>query len=141
MTAPGTVSERRWLRRARTVCSFALTLFVVGCASGGGAGAGAPPSASERLAREEIALIGDTSAEQVVRTLRPRWLQARRGVGFGGPSLPEVFVDGLHLGPLSTLRQISSRDIESMELIGAADATTLYGTGYAGGVISVRTIR
>lgn len=129
-------------RRTKSpVPTAAVVVLLAGCASVGTPGGGAPSSASDRLTREEIALIGDTSADQVVRTLRPRWLRPRRGAGFGGPLVPEVFVDGRHFGPLSTLYQISSREIESMELLGAADATTLYGTGYAGGIISIRTIR
>lgn len=121
--------------------SLAAVLFLTGCATGGGSSSERASSGSDRITREEILLVGNVGADQVVQSLRPRWLRPRRGGGFSGPSLPEVFVDGRHFGPLTSLYQVSSANIQSMELLGAADATTLYGTGYPGGIISITTIR
>ena len=54
---------------------------------------------------------------------------------------PEVFEDDLHFGPLNTLRQFPSEEIEAIEFISATAATTRYGGGYLGGIIRVITRR
>ena len=42
---------------------------------------------------------------------------------------------------LAYLDQMSTENIETMRYLSASDATTKYGTGYAGGVIEVTTRR
>ena len=54
---------------------------------------------------------------------------------------PEVFRDEFLWGSLDTLRQFRSDQIERIEFLNALDATTLYGTGYMGGIIRVVTRR
>jgi hypothetical protein len=48
-------------------------------------------------------------------------------------------VDRARFGELDVLRNIAVQDVESIRFIPARDATTLYGTGYGGGVIEVTT--
>jgi hypothetical protein len=57
------------------------------------------------------------------------------------PSAPLVYVDNAYYGPLSSLRSIRPEWIGEMEYLNATDATTRYGTGHLGGVISVLLIR
>lgn len=80
------------------------------------------------------------SAFEAIRLLRPRWLQRRGNVTIGGaPLLPVVMVDRARFGVLDDLKDLSVRDVESIRFIPGRDATTIYGTGYGGGIIEVTT--
>ena len=80
------------------------------------------------------------SAFEAIRLLRPRWLQRRGNVTIGGaPLLPVVVVDGARFGVLDDLNDLTVRDVESIRFIPGRDATTIYGTGYGGGIIEVTT--
>jgi hypothetical protein len=80
------------------------------------------------------------SAYDAVRLLRPRWLQPRGNANLGGaPLLPVVMVDGAGAGVLEDLQQMIVQNVESIRFITGRDATTMYGTGYGGGVIAVTT--
>jgi len=114
------------------------------CASGGGGGGGGnnsgPPN---EITREQIA--GDhglTTAIDLIRRLRPRWLTTSRTRTLGSTSAgiePVVMLDGLRFGDLSSLGQINLNNVIRMTYLSATDATTLYGTGYMGGAIQVFT--
>ena len=113
-----------------------------------------------RITREQIASSPNWDAAEIIQRLRPSWLRPRvqatlttAGVtdaalaanGQGSipdPAIyPEVFEDDLHFGPLNTLRQFPSEEIEAIEFISATAATTRYGGGYLGGIIRVITRR
>ena len=102
------------------------------------------PGAS-RITREQIASSPNWDAAEIIQRLRPSWLRTRvqatlatAGVtdaalaanGQGSipdPAIyPEVFEDDLHFGPLNTLRQFPSEEIEAIEFISATAATTRY---------------
>ena len=53
--------------------------------------------------------------------------------------VPGVIIDGARAVDPAILRDIPASAIASIELLGAADATTLYGTGLTAGAIVVRT--
>jgi hypothetical protein len=117
-------------------------LLVAGCAtSGGGGGGGGGGGNPDLITPEQIATRTDGNAEELIQSLRPGWLRARTAGTFQsqGPILPEVFLDGTYYGPIVTLRNIPTSSIDNIEFIGASDATTLYGTGYMGGVIHVHS--
>ena len=86
--------------------------------------------------------MANLSAFEAIRLLRPRWLQARGNANLGGPPLvPVVMVDRARFGVLEDLKQITVQDVESIRFIPGRDATTIYGTGYGGGIIEVTTRR
>ncbi len=116
----------------------ALTLTSFACAS---AGAGGSQRSGNTLTREEVLAASVQTAYDAVARLRPQWLQSRgpMSVRSGGSAAPAVFMDGQQYGSLDALRDIRSTDVESIEFIGAADATTRYGTGYPAGIIMVRS--
>jgi len=119
----------------------ALVLFsalVTACAATGGSGGGGNP---DLITREQIELLPDGTAFTVIQRFRSSWLRARTQGSFSSPEpvYAEVFVDQLHFGPIDALGNISSTEIQSIEYLNATDATTLYGTGYAGGVIRINT--
>lgn len=124
-----------------------LAISIAAC--GGGAASG-PANASDapanaeaetrsyprnRISRVEILERGDNAntAMEVVRRLRPAWLLSRGAD-------PVVYVDNVRRpGGVDALFSVPVGQIRLLEFIGAADATTRWGTGHTGGVIQVVT--
>jgi len=52
-----------------------------------------------------------------------------------------IYVDGLRMGGPEALDNLQPNDVQELRFISAADATTLYGTDHAGGIIQVTTRR
>lgn len=144
------------------VTAAVVVLMTAGCASGGAGSTGGGDDLggnADLITLAEIEAAPTGTAFDVVNLLRPRWLRPRtRGTsGFGttqvdpitggsadpsgGGTLPVIFMDNTRFGDIGSLRSISSSIIERMEYMDARDATTLYGTGYDGGVIQVFTLR
>lgn len=113
-----------------------LLLGVTACSMAGGGGGSTGP-----ITLSQVEEFGFGSALTVVQRLRPRWLTARtQGTPRNpSPAYAHVFLNQLYFGPLGSLDQISSTEIDRIEYINARDATTQYGTGYLGGIIRVTT--
>ena len=145
--------DSRFVSGAGTALSAAsgMVLVVLIAACGGGAGSGpanspdAPADAEaetrsyprNRISRAEILERGDnaSTAIEVVRRLRPAWLLSRGAD-------PVVYVDNVRRpGGVDALFNVPVGQIRLLEFIGAADATTRWGTGHTGGVIQVLTGR
>jgi hypothetical protein len=127
----------RTLRRA-----FVLGALVFGtaCASAGGGGGGGGGGANT-ITRDQFN-PEDENAYLIVRRLRPAWLRPRSQESISGqrPTFAQVFVDETQVGDANALEGISSTQIDRIEYLSALDATTRFGTGFAGGLIIVRTI-
>jgi hypothetical protein len=122
------------MRRASYTTVF-LTVVLAACASGGGGG-GSGGGDRNRIGTEELSELTGFDAYDAVQRLRPQWLRARGG---DTSDLPATFVDGRHFGDVTQLRAFNTADILAIRFLSAADATTLYGTGYPGGVIEIQT--
>ena len=124
-----------------------LVLLVAACGGGAGSGPANSPDAPadaeaenrsyprNRISRAEIMERGDnaSTAMEVVRRLRPAWLLSRGAD-------PVVYVDNVRRpGGVDVLFNVPIGQIRLLEFIGAADATTRWGTGHTGGVIQVLT--
>lgn len=98
---------------------------------------------ADLITREDVMETTAQDAWDVVSRLQPRWLQSRGRVSIQSESAgePLVYVDGMRFGRVNALRQIHVDAIEEIRRISAADATTRFGTGHAGGVIMVTTRR
>lgn len=148
------------LRSPRTsgIFALALALALSGCASGSG-GAGAGGGSADMITEQQIDDAGVDTTWDVIRRYRPRWLRPARSQSSIGASAvtsrpgmpqkdgdavanevyPKVVLDGVPYGEIDSLSSIDSRSVSSIRFVSATDATTLYGTGYVGGVIEVRT--
>lgn len=111
--------------------------LVVGCASGGQSASGAGSDLAS-ISQEELSELSNATVLAAVRRLRPRWLQAR-GSSSSSLGLPQVAVvlDGFNAGGANVLGQLMVTEVERIEYLSASDATTRYGTGFAGGAIVV----
>ena len=118
--------------------ALTLALLLSACAAASSASRGS----GNVITREQLAALEPLSAFDAIQRLRPTWLQSRGPTSIGGaPTLPEVHINESRSRSLEELRSLPVAEVESMEYRSAADATTLYGTGYPGGVIEVRTRR
>ncbi|MSR19986.1 MAG: hypothetical protein EXR91_03280 [Gemmatimonadetes bacterium] len=131
----------RGLRRAsRGILLLVALLLVDGCASSG-TGGGAVRGGANVITRDQLSQ-DDENAFLIVRRLRPAWLRPRsqQTPGRSDPAFAQVFLDDQQVGDVDYLYRISAAQIDRIEYMSALDATTRYGTGYAGGLIIVRTV-
>jgi outer membrane cobalamin receptor len=135
---------------------LALVPFVValGCRSGGGNHD--PPGdkvyAAHVITAEAIERSGATDAWEILKKLstmaratesydgQPQRLQPKRGHG----SIvlrddPMVYIDGVPLSDLRSLRQLGAHDIDSIEEMGSIEATAYFGTNSNAGVILIHS--
>ena len=112
-------------------------LLAQACASAAGARSG-----SANVITQEQFDPNDENAFLIVRRLRPAWLRARtqETLTISEPAFAQVRVDETLVGDVDYLYRISASHIARIEYLSALDATTLYGMGYMGGLIIVRTI-
>ncbi|HEV2148826.1 MAG TPA: hypothetical protein VGR37_15585 [Longimicrobiaceae bacterium] len=122
----------------------------------------APVAGGNELLLEEISASPHPNVLEMIRALRPQWLNVRgtqtfrenpRGQSFGGPGdgpggivitdpgtgKIKVYYDGALLGEVETLRGIPVANVESVRFLDAARATYAYGQGHSHGVIEVRS--
>ena len=99
----------------------------------------------DKLTQAEIAQTGASSAYDVITRLRPAWLSPARLTMSGaraGTQTLLVYLDGVRLGGVETLRTLSASQIISMEFLTATRAANEVrdiGTSPAVPVIMVRT--
>lgn len=131
--------------RTRPVYTLITALLLWGCATGGTSDRSGPYRDPNLISQEEIQEQPSGTAYDAVQRLRPNWLRRRSttfGSGGGGAvDLPRVFVDERDFGPLESLRDFNLDSVLEISYMSASDATTRYGTGYAGGVIHVHLRR
>ena len=119
-----------------------VVLLALGCAAAQPAPSTVDRTSShERVSGEEIASSQAINMAEAIRLLRPTWLLARgpQSIRSSVSSYPVVYVDGIRVGEPSSLRDIPCTTVAEARFIGAADATTRWGTGHATGVILVTT--
>lgn len=114
---------------------FVLALTAGACVAGSAGGTG-PRGSMDRITEQELEPIAQMSAFEAIQRLRPRWLQSRTGY------FPTVHVDGSVRGAgEEILASIKCSEVQEMRYMGAADATTRFGTDYDNGLILITTRR
>jgi len=109
----------------------ALSTGPTACASSSASTPRATESAPDRITSTEIeAVTGATTAYDLVRRLRPRWLQsggAPASIAGGRISSQVllVYLDGNRLGTVEALRSLTSSGIKSMQYYDAVRAATV----------------
>jgi hypothetical protein len=94
------------------------------------------------ITEEEVVASLATTAYELVRSLRPNFLTYRGETSFDRRTsrpYPNVYVDDQVFGTISILASIPASDVSSIRLYRSAEAVTKFGTGNAGGVISIVT--
>jgi len=129
-------------------------VVAIGCRSGGGNTT--PPGdkvyTAHVITSDAIERSGATDAWEIIKKLstmarakesydgEPERLEPKRGHG----SIvlhddPMVYVDGVPIADLRTLRQIGAHDVDSIEEMGSIEATAYFGTNSNAGVILIHS--
>jgi hypothetical protein len=134
-------SDHRSAGRGRQGILGVLTVLLAACAASAGGGGGG--GSSSQITREQIGDPTEQTALTIIRRFQPGWLRPRSQGSFTNPepAYAEVMLDQMHYGGLESLDRISADLIERIEYLDALDATTRYGTNFAGGVIIVHMFR
>jgi hypothetical protein len=100
----------------------------------------------DRITREEILSSSHRALDlyQVVRSLRPHFLAAPRGVRTlrgAPPAITVVYIDGTRAGELDQLRTIAAMSVEEVRYLDPARAENEFGITHSGGAILVRLVK
>ncbi|GMV05918.1 MAG: hypothetical protein AMXMBFR53_21950 [Gemmatimonadota bacterium] len=118
-----------------------LSAGVSACASSGG-GRSRESGGGDMLMAEEMAEWASQDLFEVVRKLRPRWLQSRAPATARGRQSIAIILDGVRQdGGPEMMRSFRAGDIGSVQFMNARDATTRYGTDMTGGALIILTKR
>lgn len=125
--------------RSRLAALAVLTLAVglTACASSSGGGRSGT-SRNAPISAEDLDKWSDQDLFTVVQRLRPHWLQSRATyTGMGRQEIAAILDGVIQQDPYDFLRGFRAGDAREVRYMGAADATTLYGTGMSAGAILV----
>ncbi len=119
--------------------AFILTLVLLPACASSGERERAPRGSADHIIQAEIEAANLNNAMELVERLRPNWLRGRGQTSImgGGSDTPVVYIENTRFGDTQSLQGIEARSIIEMRFIRAADATTRWGTGHAGGVIQI----
>lgn len=133
-------ASSRDVRSAGLALTAAAILLLSGCVL-------ASHSASETvdtsvITENEIDSVHAFNALEAISKLRPRFLVSRGKVSLDPkvpPALPNVYIDNMFYGDVTTLRGIATGSIDSIRFFDAANAQYKFGAGNMAGVIDIFT--
>ena len=100
------------------------------------------PDDTSAITQAEIDSVHAMSAYDAVRKLRPLFLtiRGRMSVDPKQPApQPNVYVDNMYFGDITSLRTIEASVIDSIKFYSASEAQYAFGRGNMAGVISILT--
>jgi hypothetical protein len=126
------------IRTAAAALALASSLSVFACAGTRGGATGQNAELIERPEMEGEA-VATLSVYEAIQQLRPSWLRPRGSARAMTQSglFPGVLLHNEARNDIELLRSILLRDVLTLRYISSRDATTLYGTEYAAGMIEV----
>jgi hypothetical protein len=86
------------------------------------------------ISQEEIkglAIAG--TAKEAIEIARPIWLRRK------ALQDPSIYMNGVLMGGLDQLDNISINSVKEIKFLPSAEATTMYGTNNMGGVIEIKS--
>ena len=108
-----------------------MVIFVAGCTSNGTVRK--PMRPKNFISQEEIKELATARrAKDAIEIARPIWLR-RKGID------PSIYMNGMLMGGLDQLDNISINSVKEMRYLPSAEATTMYGTNNTGGVIEIKS--
>lgn len=110
------------MRRAVLVFTLLVPAISMGCASTG-AGSG-EKERSDLLTREQILGAEATNLYDVVRRLRPRWINVRANRSFEMDTEVVVVQNDVYLGPAEILKEISPESAYQLQYLEGTRAAT-----------------
>ena len=130
------------MRRSLRHAVLLLTLLAAqGCgASGGGASTGQsrPRARADLITLEEMQRAQFSNAHELVTALRPRWLHGRGDdTILGEPAEVQVVMDGVKLGGVGALRNVTVAGIGYLQFFDPMTAASRWGPGFQNGAIYI----
>ena len=134
-------------------CVILLAVSLVGCVSPS-RHADLQPAGTQTFSAEQIEHSGFTNAWDFLRARarsydfyedrygRPRGIKTRRGrstINLAGSDAPIIVVDGARISDFTTLRDLPTEAISSIELLNGINGTASQGTNASAGVIYIHT--
>lgn len=127
----------------RIAFALVLHLVVTGCGYAPPPVGGLGVHDRSVLTLEEIqaSRTNGWTAYDVIAQLRPEFLRSRGPSSLRdiAPVRAVVYVDGMKYGQIGSLRTVNASQIQYIQYINAADATTRFGTDHLGGAILIAT--
>lgn len=118
--------------------AVAALFGLTACASSPPNGTDAHDQGGARLiTRAEIERSQWSNTYDLVRNLRPRWVETRGVDSFENPGEVQVYVDGMRLGPVDMLKTLSTSGIYYLEWVDPITAAGRWGLDHGQGVISI----
>ena len=110
---------------------FLSIFMLIGCASNGAERK--PMRPKNFISQEEIKELAIAqTAKDAIEISRPIWLR-RKGID------PSIYMNGMLMGGLDQLDNISINSVKEMRFLPSSEATTMYGTNNMGGVIEIKS--
>lgn len=142
------------MKRPPLFATLALLGLLAACSAAGSAADGARASGRQAnlITQEEIRQAPPAqTAYDLIRALRPNWLQPRGVQSLGspaetqpgvrqatrGPASVVVYIDGVRMGGPDALRQIVAANVREARFLGATEASTRFGTDHPAGAILI----
>ena len=114
---------------SKTLALIFLLSLAVACATGHRGDGVRTRNVRAPISMDELETVSQyENAWEAVRRLRPRWL-----------GVSPVYLDNVRIGDSNALVDIPLAAVREIRYFNAADATTRWGTGHAGGAIEVIT--
>lgn len=131
------------MARLSALIPFVVVSSLAACAPSGASRTPTPRS-SDQITSAEIASSSATDAYTLIERLRPSWLRTNIGsIGGGARSqIVVVYLDGIRLGDIGSLRQLSVGGIKSLQWLDATRAATVLpspGSDPIAGAIMIKT--
>lgn len=112
------------VRRAVLFLTLLVPVLAFGCASSGQGGTEDDRGRSDLLTREQILAVEATNLYDVVRRLRPRWLQVRSTRSFEMGTEVAVIQNEVYLGPAAVLKEMGPELAFEMRYLDGTRAAT-----------------
>ena len=111
---------------------FLSVFILIGCTSNGAERK--PMRTKNFISQEEIKeLAVARTAKDAIEISRPIWLRRK------ALQDPSIYMNGVLMGGLDQLDNISINSVKEMRYLPSAEATTMYGTNNTGGVIEIKS--
>ncbi|HEX2187970.1 MAG TPA: hypothetical protein VHG51_03680 [Longimicrobiaceae bacterium] len=124
--------------RLPRVLVLALALAAAGCASSSRAGDYGGSRQADVITRDEVEAAGAGTAYDLVRSLRPMWLNTRpHSMQNPAGDVLKVYLNNTLLGSVDALRQIAAADVGSLRYYDVGRANYRFGQGHLNGAIQV----
>ena len=124
----------------KSITKFAIVLMVfVQCSSSVVNTARHPKYDPFLILEEEISASNLNNAHEFIYFARPVWLRGTvfNSINYSTVSYPDVYVNGIKYGYMTSLKSISIVNISEMKFLRAIDTAARLGTDHSGGAILI----